>query len=226
MKNYSNGIYKLKTVINSDIIWHKDNSPAIPFKYEYSQLFFNQIDKIALAEGVAEPTLIALCAVYENKEKFYLDYGHWEILMMLMLFSILAEKLQSEADRTRLIYECLQINNSFRINWKHIENFYQNELLALNLTAFIKKSDDELSAVEKVLRDVAEAAWEYTNCIDISNDDKIMKFVNNILENAMFMVVIGANSDESLEVAASMYGSFKKLLAIDLDTLDSEWKRF
>jgi hypothetical protein len=146
--------------------------------------------------------------------------------MMLMRFSILAEKLQSEADRTRLIYECLQINNSFRINWKHIENFYQNELLALNLTAFIKKSDDELSAVEKVLRDVAEAAWEYTNCIDISNDDKIMKFVNNILENAMFMVVIGANSDESLEVAASMYGSFKKLLAIDLDTLDSEWKRF
>ncbi len=226
MKNYTTGIYRLKTVVKSDIIWYKDLSPAIPFKYEYSQLFFNQIDKIALAESIPPQTLIALCAVYEENDNFYLDYGHWEILMILMLFSLLGEKLQSESNRNQLIYECLQINNNLRLNWKHIDKFFREEVLALNLTRFIKKADEELSAVEKVLRDIAEAVWEYVNCIATDSDEKIMDFVDKLLENAVFMVVIGGNSDESLEAAASMYGSFGKLLATDLNKLDNEWKYF
>ena len=51
-----------------------------------------------------------------------------------------------------------------------------------------------------------------------------MKFINNLLENAQIMVVIGGNSDESLEVAAGMYGSFGRLLSTDLTKLDSDWK--
>ena len=224
MKNYSTGIYKLATAINSDIIWFKDHSPAIPFKYEYSQLFFNQIDKIALADNNILMTLVAMCAVYRDNDKFYLDYGHWEVLMLLMLISMLSEKIQSDELRKIFIDNHLQLSGAKRLNWKHIDKFYEQELLGLNLTKFVKKSDEELSEIEKVLRDVAEAVWEYTNCISINSDEEIMKFINNLLENAQIMVVIGGNSDESLEVAAGMYGSFGRLLNTDLTKLDSEWK--
>ena len=224
MKDYSSGIYKLSTVINSDIVWYKDHSPAIPFKYEYSQLFFNQIDKIALADSDVPVALVAMCAVYREEDKFYLDYGHWEVLMLLMLLSMLAEKIQSDELRKQVIDKYLQTPDLKRLNWKHIDNFYSDELLGLNLTKFVKKSDEELSEIEKVLRDVAEAVWEYTNCISIENDEAIMKFINNMLEKAQIMVVVGGNSDESLEVAAGMYGAFARLLSTDLTKLDSEWK--
>ncbi len=226
MENYSSGIYKLDTVINSNLLWHKDNSPAIPFKYEYSQLFFNQIDRIALAEGETPKSLIGLCAVYIDAEKHYLDYGHWELLMTLMLFSMLAEKVQDPDLKEKIVNVYLKKDNLSRINWKHIDSFYQNELLQLRLTDFVKKPDEELSAIEKVLREVAEAVWEYTNCISINNDEEIMTLINNLLAKAMFMVIIGGNSDESLSVAASMYGSFSKLIATDLENLPPEWNFF
>ena len=81
-----------------------------------------------------------------------------------------------------------------------------------------------MNELEKSLRPLAESAWEYTNCIDLSTDEKCQNVINTLLENAYFMTVAAPDGDSSLQTAASMYGSFIQLMDTRIENLEEGWQ--
>lgn len=216
------GVYQLKKCLCEDLIFSKDAAPAIPYKEEYFRKFFDVLDDILLS---AEPTkrIIGFQVHYPVADKHILDYGHWELLLIIMLFALIAARIKDENAKENLkkYFFC---GDTPRFDWASINEFWQNKIASCQLDDFLKLPDDELSELEKHLRPVAESAWEYTNCIDLSSDEKCLKVIETLLNDAYFMVVAAPDGDSSLQTAASMYGSFMQLLETRIETLEESWK--
>ena len=215
------GVYSLKKCLCEDFIFSKDSAPAIPYKEEYFRKFFDNLDDILLSK---EPVrrIIGFQVHYPVEDKFILDYGHWELLLIIMLLSLIAEKLNAaEQEKIRTYLFC---GGSPRFDWQSINDFWHSKIASFKLGDFLKLPDEELSELEKHLRPVAESAWEYTNCIDLSNDEKCLKVIETLLNNAYFMVVGAPDGDASLQTAASMYGAFVQLMDTRIETLEEGWK--
>lgn len=219
------GVYSLEKCLWEDIFFSKDNSPAIPYKEEYFRKFFDVLDDILLS-GKSTPRIIGFHVHYPQDGKLLLDYGHWEILLIMMLFSLIGEKIQDENIRQELKEKCFFCDGKMRFDWQTLQDFYCEKIAAFKLCDFLKLPDEKLSPLEKALRIVAESAWEYTNCIDLSDDEKCKKVIETLLKDAYFMVVAAPDGDSSLQTAASMYGSFVKLLDTKIEELDEDWVIF
>ena len=81
-----------------------------------------------------------------------------------------------------------------------------------------------MNELEKSLRPLAESAWEYTNCIDLSTDEKCADVIKTLLKNAYFMVVAAPDGNTSLQTAASMYGSYIQLMDTRIENLEEGWQ--
>ena len=216
------GVYSIGKCLTGDYIFAKDNAPAIPYKEEYFRKFFDVLDDILLSANQPD-RIIGFHANYPENGKIMTDYGHWELLLILMLFSLIGEKIQSDTARNDL-KKIFSINNAPRFEWQSINDFYCNKIADFKLNEFLQLPDEKLSALEKNLRPVAESAWEYTNCIDLGNDEKCLQVIENLLKNGYFMIVCAPDPDSSLQTAASMFGSFEKLLDTRIENLEQGWK--
>ena len=219
------GVYSLGKCLWEDIIFSKDNAPAIPYKEEYFRKFFDVLDDILLSENTPQ-RIIGFHVHYPEKDKRLLDYGHWEILLMLMLFSLIGARVKDEKIRQILKGKCFFCNGHIRFDWQTLHDFYCCRITDFTLDNFLQLPDGELSELEKILRVAAESAWEYTNCIDLSDDEKCCKVIETLLNNAYFMIVAAPNGDTSLQTAASMYGAFAKLLETKIENLEEGWTVF
>lgn len=219
------GVYTLKKCLWEDLFFSRDNSPAIPYKEEYFRKFFDVLDDILLSE-TTQKRIIGFHVHYPENNKLLMDYGHWELLLILMLFSLIGARIKNEETRKKLQEKCFFCSGKVRFDWPVIHDFYCKKIAPMALDDFLKLPDEKLSELEKVLRVVAESAWEYTNCIDLSDDDKCRKVIETLLNNAYFMIIAAPDSDTSLQTAASMYGSFAKLLETKIENLEDGWKIF
>ena len=216
------GIYSLRKCLCEDLIFFKDAAPAIPYKEEYFRKFFDNLDDILLS-GCRTKRIIGFQVHYPDGDKFILDYGHWEILLIIMLFALIAEKINDRTAREK-IKNYFSCGGIFRFNWQSISDFSSSQLVSFKLGEFLKLPDEELSELEKNLRPVAESAWEYTNCIDLSSDEKCLQVIDTLLQDGYFMVVGAPDGDTSLQTAASMYGSFVQLMDTRIENLEDGWK--
>ena len=216
------GVYSLKKCLCEDLIFSKDNAPAIPYKEEYFRKFFDNLDDILLSK---EPVrrIIGFQVHYPQEDKFILDYGHWELLLIFMLFALIAEKISDTAakEKIRNYFFCGELQ---RFDWQSINDFWHEKISVFKLNEFLQLPDEELSELEKHIRPVAESAWEYTNCIDLSSDEKCLNILDTLLSNAYFMVVGAPDGDASLQTAASMYGAFVQLMETRIENLEEGWK--
>lgn len=219
------GVYSLKKCLWEDLFFSKDNSPAIPYKEEYFRKFFDVLDDILLSAAPVR-RIVGFHVHFPKADKHLLDYGHWEILLILMLFSLIGARIKDEKIRKMMQDKCFFCDGKIRFDWHTLHDFYNDKIANFTLDDFLKLPDDELSELEKILRVVAESAWEYTNCIDLSNDAKCCQVIETLLKKAYFMVVAAPDDESSLQTAASMYGAFVQLLDTKIETLDAEWKIF
>ena len=219
------GVYSLGKCLWEDLYFSKDNAPAIPYKEEYFRKFFDVLDDILLSDSETQ-RIIGFQVHYPENGKLLLDYGHWELLLVLMLFSLIGARVKDEKIRQQLQEKCFFCDGKIRFDWQTPEQFYREKISGFKLDDFLKLPDEKLSELEKVLRTVAESAWEYTNCIDLSDDAKCVKVIETLLRNSYFMVVAAPDSDTSLQTAASMYGAFAKLLETRIENLEADWTVF
>ena len=215
------GVYSLGRCLTKEFIFFKDSSPAIPFKEEYFRKFFDNLDDILL-DADQPKRFIGFQANYPCEDKYSMDYGHWEILLIVMLFSLIGAKIQNENAREK-IREYFFCGPHLRFDWEPVNDLWHKHIANFTLHDFLQLPDEKLSSVEKAVRPVAESAWEYTNCIDLSSDEKCINTVGKLLKNAYFMVVSAPDADTSLQTAASMYGSFIKLMDTKIETLEPGW---
>lgn len=216
------GVYSLKKCFCEDLIFFKDTAPAIPYKEEYFRKFFDNLDDILLSENT-QKRIIGFQVHYPADDKFILDYGHWELLLVMCLFSLIAARIKDENCKEN-VRKYLFCNAASRFDWQSIDEFMHLTVGNAVIDDFLKLPDDELSEIEKHLRPVAESAWEYTNCIDLSSDEKCLNVIETLLEHAYFMIVAAPDDEASLQTAASMYGSFVQLMDTRIENLEEGWK--
>lgn len=218
------GVYSLRRCFCAELCFFKDDASAIPYKDEYFRKFFDLFDDILLSED-SPSKIIGFQVHYPEKDRFVLDYGHWELLLAAMFFSLVGARMRSEElrQKVRQMFFCEEYP---RFNWNSISGFWHDKIAGFKIDEFLKLPDNELDSVEKSIRPVAESAWEYINCIDISDDVKCVNVLNKIIDKAYFMVVAADDSDSSLQTAASMFGSYMKLTEIVIDELEEGWKIF
>ena len=216
------GVYSLGKCFTEDLIFSKDTAPAIPYKENHFRKFFDAFDDILLSK---EPTkrIIGFHVHYPVGDKFILDYGHWEILLAAFFFSLTAARIKDSSIQQE-IRKYLLYGNIPRFDWQTIADFWQEVIAEFKVDDFLKLPDEELNELEKSLRPLAESAWEYTNCIDLSTDEKCADVIKTWLQNAYFMVVAAPDGDTSLQTAASMYGSYIQLMDTRIENLEEGWQ--
>ena len=219
---HETGVYSLGKCLHEKMTFFKENAPAIPYKEEYFKKFFDVLDDILLSAN-APRRIIGFQVHYPIGEKFSLDYGHWELLLIMCLFSLIAARVKNE-EAKKQIKEYLFCNGKSRFDWQSINDFMLEQVGNFKLDEFLKRPDDKLSEIEKHLRPIAESAWEYTNCIDLGTDEKCLKVIDDLRNRAYFMVVAAPDDESSLQTAASMYGSFMQLMDTRLENLEEGWK--